>query len=51
MGTKVYLHKDGTREGPYLIATVTSGKCTLSLESGEPAKDGEEIELDYLELA
>jgi hypothetical protein len=51
VGQKAYLHKDGTREGPYLIATITSGKCTLCLENGEPAKDDEEIELDYLEAA
>ncbi|KIN08949.1 hypothetical protein OIDMADRAFT_100465 [Oidiodendron maius Zn] len=36
VGQRVYLQKSGSREGPYLIATVASGKCTLCLEDGEP---------------
>ncbi len=51
MGQKVYLHNGGTREGPYVIATITLGKCTLCLEDGEPVKNGEEIDVDYVEAA
>jgi hypothetical protein len=47
----VYLLNSGSREGPYVIASITSGKYTLSLENGEAAKSGEEIDIDYLEAA
>jgi hypothetical protein len=51
LGQKVYLHKNGTREGPYLVASVTPEKCTLCLEDGTLVEDGEEIEQAYLEIA
>ncbi|KAN0083816.1 hypothetical protein V8E54_002904 [Elaphomyces granulatus] len=51
VGQKVYLHNDGTREGPYIVATITSGKCMLCLGDGKPVKNGEEIDLDYVEAA
>ena len=51
VGQRVYLQKSGSREGPYLIATVASGKCTLCLEDGELVKNGQEIDMDYLEAA
>jgi hypothetical protein len=51
VGDKVYLLNGGSREGPYVIASVTSGKYTLSLENGEAVRNGEEINIDYLEAA
>jgi hypothetical protein len=49
----VYLSTEGSRglEGPYLIASVpTPGKYILSLENGDPAKDGVEVEENCLVL-
>lgn len=53
VGEKVYLvGSDGSREGPFLVASVCSGqKCTLSLEDGQAAKGGEEIKMAKLEAA
>ncbi|KAE8442779.1 hypothetical protein EG329_002867 [Mollisiaceae sp. DMI_Dod_QoI] len=51
VGDKVYLLNGESREGPYVIASVTSGKYTLSLENGKAVKNGEEIDIDYLEAA
>ncbi|KAF8852183.1 hypothetical protein BDZ45DRAFT_678518 [Acephala macrosclerotiorum] len=51
VGQKVYVHNGGTREGPYIIATITLTKCTCCLENGEPVKNGEEIDVDYVEVA
>jgi len=51
VGDKVYLLNGGSREGPYVIASVASGKYTLSLENGEAVRNGEEISIDYLEAA
>lgn len=46
------LNSGGSREGPYVIASLLSaGKCTLSLENGEAVKNGEEIDIDYVEAA
>ncbi len=50
VGTKVYLHKDGTREGPYVVATAAAGKVTLCLANGELVRNGEEIDEDYVDL-
>lgn len=47
----MYLLNGGSREGPYVIASVTLGKYTLSLENGEAVRNGEEINIDYLEAA
>lgn len=47
----MYLHSNGAREGPYLVATVTLTKCSLSLENGVPVKNGEEVDNEYLEAA
>ncbi len=47
----MYLLNGGSREGPYVVAFVTSGKCTLSLEDGTAVRNDEEIVLDYLEAA
>ncbi len=44
------LKDDGTREGPYLIASVVSpGKYTLSEEDGTYVKDREEIAVERLD--
>jgi hypothetical protein len=51
VGKRVYLHNNGSREGPYLVATATLTKCTLCLEDGEPVRDGEEIDWEYVEAA
>jgi hypothetical protein len=51
VGDKVYLLNSGSREGPYIIASVSSGKYTLSLENGEAGRNGEEIDVGYLEAA
>ncbi|KAG4426846.1 hypothetical protein IFR04_000277 [Cadophora malorum] len=51
VGDKVYLLSGGARGGPYVIASVNSRKYTLSLENGEAVRNGEEIEVDYLEAA
>jgi hypothetical protein len=47
------LNSNGTREGPFLVASVTSvGKVTLCHEkTGQAVKDGREIEVDYVEAA
>ena len=43
---------DGSRDGPFLVASICPGqKCTLSLENGQAAKDGEEIKMAKLEAA
>ncbi|KAH7268466.1 hypothetical protein B0J15DRAFT_533838 [Fusarium solani] len=43
VGDKVHLrNSDGSLSGPYLIATLPApGKCTLSLENGQPLGNGE----------
>ncbi|KAI1104101.1 hypothetical protein F4804DRAFT_206554 [Jackrogersella minutella] len=53
VGDKVYLlDTDGSRKGPYLIASLPStGKCTLSLENGDAVKNGEEIDANDVEAA
>jgi hypothetical protein len=51
VGDKVYLLNGGSREGPYVVASVTSGKYTLSLENGKAVRNGEEIDIDYLGAA
>jgi hypothetical protein len=51
VGDKVYLLNGGSREGPYVIASVASGKYTLSLEDGKAVRNGEEINVEYLETA
>lgn len=44
------LNADGTREGPFIIASVPSaGRYTVSLENGEAVKNGEEVKTDCLE--
>jgi hypothetical protein len=46
------LNNEGSREGPYLVASVSSArKYTLSLEDGTAVKNGEEIDIDYVEAA
>jgi hypothetical protein len=46
------LDTDGVRKGPYVIASLPSaGECSLSLESGEPVKDGVEIDTEDVEPA
>lgn len=49
----MYLLKaDGTREGPYLVATVsTSGKCVLSYNNGGPFRQNQEVSVDELEAS
>ncbi|KAK2009604.1 hypothetical protein LZ32DRAFT_639915 [Colletotrichum eremochloae] len=48
VGDKVYLVLNGSREGPYLVASIGSvGKCTLSRENGEAVRNGEEIDAGY----
>ena len=53
MGDSVYLpNPDGTREGPYLVATVTtSGKCALSYNNGAPFRQDQEVSVDELEAS
>lgn len=52
VGDKVRLRNpDGSLSGPYLIATLPApGKCTLSLENGEPLGNGE-IDISVIEAA
>jgi hypothetical protein len=39
-----------SRNGPFFMASVCLGqKCTLNLENGQAAKDGEEIKIAKLE--
>jgi hypothetical protein len=47
------LNSNGTREGPFLVASVPAvGKVTLWDEkTGQAVKDGREIEVDYVEAA
>lgn len=49
----MYLLKpDGSREGPYIVASVPSaGRCTLSLANGDAVRDGQEVDIDYVEAA
>lgn len=51
VGEGVYLLKvDGSREGPYVVATApVNGKCTLSYEDGMPFRNNEKINGDDLE--
>lgn len=51
VGDGVYLLRNGSREGPFVIATVGTGKYTLSRENGEAVGNGEEIDAEYLEAA
>ncbi|KAK1974693.1 hypothetical protein LZ30DRAFT_607391 [Colletotrichum cereale] len=52
VGDKVYLVVNGSREGPYLVASIGSvGRCTLSREKGEAVRNGEEIDVSYVEAA
>ncbi|KAK3983802.1 hypothetical protein QBC44DRAFT_338048 [Cladorrhinum sp. PSN332] len=53
VGDKVFvLGSDGSRDGPYLVASVISAQeCTLSLENGHTAKDGEVVQMARLETA
>ncbi|KAF5000099.1 hypothetical protein FDECE_11285 [Fusarium decemcellulare] len=53
VGDKVYLlGSDGSREGPYIVASVISAeKCTLSLENYQPAKNGMQVDMAKLEAA
>ncbi|PMD61251.1 uncharacterized protein K444DRAFT_611505 [Hyaloscypha bicolor E] len=53
VGDPVYLlNSDGSREGPYEIASLPSaGKCTLSSGSGQPIRNGDEIGTDWVESA
>ena len=47
-----FLRSNGSREGPYVIATVPStGKYTLCRENGQAVENGQEISLDCLEAA
>lgn len=46
------IHLDGTREGPYLVASIPStGVYTLSFADGREAQEGESIEENDLEAA
>ncbi|KAM5385365.1 hypothetical protein ACJZ2D_001006 [Fusarium nematophilum] len=51
LGDSVYLLKlDGTREGPYTVATAPiAGKCALSHADGMPFRGSEQISVDELE--
>ncbi|SPJ70635.1 uncharacterized protein FTOL_00363 [Fusarium torulosum] len=51
VGDNVYLLKDdGSREGPYLVATASvAGRCTLCYQDGTPFRDNEEIDVDELD--
>jgi hypothetical protein len=45
------LNQDGSREGPYVIASLISpGKCTLSYENGQAVRNSDEIKIEYVEL-
>ena len=38
------------REGPYIMASVISAAiCTLSMENGDPVRNGEGIDTNYVE--
>ena len=47
----MYLVTNGNNEGPYAIASVSSGKYKLSLENGEAVRNGEEVDIGHLKLA
>jgi hypothetical protein len=51
VGDNVYLLKDdGSREGPYLVATApVAGRCTLCYDDGTPFRNNEEIDVDELD--
>ncbi|KAF4423137.1 hypothetical protein FACUT_10605 [Fusarium acutatum] len=51
VGDSVYLlNTDGSREGPYLVATApVSGKCTLCYTNGSPFRNNAGIDVDELE--
>ncbi|KAL7798570.1 hypothetical protein V8C37DRAFT_368327 [Trichoderma ceciliae] len=50
VGDTVYLTgSDGSRDGPFLVASVSGQTCTLSLENGQAAKNAEEIKMTMLE--
>lgn len=53
VGDKVYIiGSNGSLDGPYLVASVPSGgKCTLSLENGQNAKNGDVFEMARLQAA
>ncbi|KPM45604.1 hypothetical protein AK830_g987 [Neonectria ditissima] len=52
VGDRVYLLENGTRKGPYLVATPPSaGKCQLSLENGAAVQGGTEFAVTSLEEA
>lgn len=53
MGDSVnVIHLNGTREGPYLVASIPStGVYTLSFADGREAQEGESIEENDLEAA
>ncbi|KAH6960406.1 hypothetical protein DER45DRAFT_611343 [Fusarium avenaceum] len=51
VGDSVYLLKDdGSREGPYLVATApVAGRCTLCYGDGTPFRNNEGIDVDELD--
>ncbi|CVK96576.1 uncharacterized protein FMAN_10917 [Fusarium mangiferae] len=51
VGDSVYLlNTDGSREGPYLVATApVSGQCTLCYDNGSPFRNNADIDVDELE--
>lgn len=53
MGDKVnLLNSDGSDDGPFFVASVISAeKCTLSLENGQTARNGEVVQMARLEAA
>jgi hypothetical protein len=53
VGDRVYVvNSDGSRDGPFLVASICSSQtCTLSLEDGEAARDGAEVNIAKLEAA
>lgn len=46
-----FINSHASREGPYFVASVDAStrKCTLSLETGEAVKNGEEVKMESLE--
>lgn len=46
VGDKVFLTVSGVKEGPYTVATVKPDtlKYTLSLDDGQSAKNGQEVD-------
>lgn len=44
-----YLNDYGEKEGPYMVATVSGGKCTLCDLHGAPAKGSRPVSLSSLE--